>query len=207
MPSRLTRRTAELAGPDRRARRGQHGLLRQQITTAAVPSGSAPVLQAGGAPDQVDPQVNYTGANTLPAGTGWRWTGTLTAPANPGGTGLAAEGVRGQPGQLAAVRRRARDRAAAREHRRLPGRAGLVLRGPQPDGEVARPRRLKACSRRRTRRRSRRARCSTWTCASSRARRPAQIQLRWVPPDNQAASIAAAAVGGRRGQEGRDLRL
>ena len=66
---------------------GQNGLLRQQITTASVASGSQPVLQSGGAADQLDPAVNYTGASTLPAGTGWRWSGYLTAPGNPGGTG------------------------------------------------------------------------------------------------------------------------
>ena len=38
------------------------------------------MLQPGGAPAQVDPTVDYTGSKTLPAGTGWRWMGTLTAP-------------------------------------------------------------------------------------------------------------------------------
>jgi beta-glucosidase len=67
----------------------QPGLLRQQITTAPVPSGSQPVLYAGSdaAPDRVDQSVDYTGANTLPANTAWRWSGLFTAPANPGGTG------------------------------------------------------------------------------------------------------------------------
>ena len=67
---------------------GQPGLLRQQITTDAVPSGSQPVLYAGSgaAPDQLDPAVDYTGSNTLPPDTAWRWSGLLTAPANPGGT-------------------------------------------------------------------------------------------------------------------------
>ncbi len=66
---------------------GQNGLLRQQITTDSVASGAQPVLQGGGAADQLDPSLNYTGANTLPAGTAWRWSGYLTAPGNPGGTG------------------------------------------------------------------------------------------------------------------------
>ncbi len=60
---------------------GQNGWLRQQITTAPVPSGSEPVLQPGGAPDQLDPTVDYVGARTLPAATAWRWRGTFTAPA------------------------------------------------------------------------------------------------------------------------------
>jgi len=67
---------------------GQPGLLRQQITTDVVNSGSQPVLDssAAAAPDRVDRTVDYTGANTLPANTAWRWSGLLTAPANPGGT-------------------------------------------------------------------------------------------------------------------------
>ncbi len=67
---------------------GQPGLLRQQITTDPVPSGSQPVLFSGtgAAPDQLDPTVDYTGSNTLPPNTSWRWSGLLTAPANPGGT-------------------------------------------------------------------------------------------------------------------------
>ena len=67
----------------------QPGLLRQQITTDPVPSGSQPVLYAGSdaAPDRVDPTVDYTGTNTLPANTAWRWSGRFTAPTNPGGMG------------------------------------------------------------------------------------------------------------------------
>jgi beta-glucosidase len=61
----------------------QPGLLRQQITTAAVPSGSQPVLYNGldAIPDALDTTVDYTGINGLPAGSAWRWTGTFTAPA------------------------------------------------------------------------------------------------------------------------------
>src|SRR6266702_5510111 len=67
---------------------GQPGLLRQQITTDPVPTGAQPVLDTApdAAPDRVDSTVDYTGQNTLPAGTAWRWSGKLTAPANPGGT-------------------------------------------------------------------------------------------------------------------------
>src|SRR5690349_9539655 len=53
---------------------GQHGLLRQQITTATVASGAQPVAQPGGAPDQLDATVD----SSLPASTGWRWSVTLT---------------------------------------------------------------------------------------------------------------------------------
>jgi beta-glucosidase len=69
--------------PEDEAFSNQPGLLRQQITTASVPSGSQPVLytEADAAPDQLDTTVNYVGDNGLPAGTAWRWTGTLTPPA------------------------------------------------------------------------------------------------------------------------------
>jgi beta-glucosidase len=62
-----------LSAPD-----GQPGLLRQQITRDS----DEPVLAPGGAPDQVDPTVNYNWTNPLPANTAWRWTGVLTAPSD-----------------------------------------------------------------------------------------------------------------------------
>ncbi|HVV20917.1 MAG TPA: glycoside hydrolase family 3 C-terminal domain-containing protein, partial [Pseudonocardiaceae bacterium] len=64
---------------------GKPGLLRQETTTAAVPTGAQPVLytSADAVPDQLDATVD----STLPANTAWRWSGLLTAPANPGGTG------------------------------------------------------------------------------------------------------------------------
>jgi beta-glucosidase len=67
----------------------QPGLLRQQITTDPVASGAQPVLYTGAdaAPDQLDPTVDYTGNTALPANTAWRWSGLFTAPSNPGGTG------------------------------------------------------------------------------------------------------------------------
>jgi beta-glucosidase len=64
---------------------GKPGLLRQQVTTDPVASGAQPVLftGTGAAPDQLDATIN----STLPAATAWRWSGLLTAPSNPGGTG------------------------------------------------------------------------------------------------------------------------
>ena len=69
--------------PEDAAFANQPGLLRQQITTAAVPSGSQPVLYTGvdAIPDQLDTTVDYAGINGLPAGSAWRWTGIFTAPA------------------------------------------------------------------------------------------------------------------------------
>ena len=67
----------------------QPGLLRQQITTDPVASGAQPVLYTGSdaAPDRVDSTIDYTGQSALAPSTAWRWSGLLTAPANPGGTG------------------------------------------------------------------------------------------------------------------------
>jgi beta-glucosidase len=61
---------------------GQHGWLRQQISTTIPVSGSQPDACSGTcAPDRVDTTVDYTtGSTTLPAGTAWRWTTTFTAP-------------------------------------------------------------------------------------------------------------------------------
>lgn len=44
---------------------GEQGLLRENEDTGET---------------QIDPEVNYVGENTLPAGSSWRWTGTLTVP-------------------------------------------------------------------------------------------------------------------------------
>jgi beta-glucosidase len=61
---------------------GQHGWLRQQVSTTIPPSGSEPGACSGTcAADRLDPTVDYTaGSSTLPAGTAWRWTTTFTAP-------------------------------------------------------------------------------------------------------------------------------
>ncbi len=70
-----------VAAPAGSAFAGQQGWLRQQTSTAAVPSGQAPAACTGTcAADQLDPTVDYTGSNALPAGTAWRWTARFTAP-------------------------------------------------------------------------------------------------------------------------------
>ena len=81
-------RTGRSRLPTRRSRT-KPGLLRQQITTDSVASGAQPVLYTGSdaAPDRVDSTIDYTGQSALAPSTAWRWSGLLTAPANPGGTG------------------------------------------------------------------------------------------------------------------------
>jgi len=67
---------------------GQNGWLRQQVSTTVPASGSEPAACVGTcAADQVDPTVNYTSnTSTLPAGTAWRWTTHFTVPAAPAGS-------------------------------------------------------------------------------------------------------------------------
>jgi len=200
---------------------GEPGLLRQQITTDAVPSGAQPVLASGpdAAPDQLDATVDYTGAKTLPVGTAWRWSGLLTAPSNPGGTawqlkvfvknqassqlfidGLAIGGTgnardinigaypTAPSSSYAALAETARSHDPANETLQQ-GTYAITL---SPGQQIHLDLRL-----------------------ITRATAPAEIQLRWVPPDNQAQSIAqavAAAKTARKvvifayddGSEGRD---
>lgn len=181
---------------------GQPGLLRQQITTDPVPSGAQPVLYTGpgAAPDQLDPTVSYTGTSTLPAGTGWRWSGLLTAPSNPGGTGwqlkvfvenqassqlfidgLASSGFgnarrinigaypAGPSSSYATLSESARSHDPANEALQQATYSVTLNPGQQIHLDL----RL--------------------TTGSS----PAQIQLRWVPPDNQAQSIAKAVAAAK----------
>ena len=156
-------------------------------------SGSQPVLQSGGAADQLDPTVNYTGASTLPAGTGWRWSGYLTAPSNPGGTGWVLKVfVDNQASSqlfvdgLATAQRRVN--SGAYPAAPASSYAGLTetARSHDPANEALQQ-----------------ATSSSIPLAPGQqihldlrvvaGANPAQIQLRWVPPDNQTATIAAAA--------------
>ncbi len=100
---------------------GQSGWLRQQTSTDVVATGAQPApCSVGCAADQVDPTVNYGGTNTLPGGTGWRWTGKLTAPA--AGNWQLKVFVRNQTSAALFV-----DGLAANPNRRINvGRFGLV---------------------------------------------------------------------------------
>jgi beta-glucosidase len=100
---------------------GQAGWLRQQTSTATVPSGAEPAPCGGAcAPDQVDPTVDYGGANALPAATAWRWTTRFTAPS--GGPWQLKVFVRDQAGAALFV-----DGLATNPNRRINvGGFGLV---------------------------------------------------------------------------------
>ena len=176
---------------------GLPGLLRQQITTASVPSGSQPVLQAGGAPDQLDATVDYTGATTLPASTGWRWSGTLTAPDNPGGTTWQLKiGVSNQAS--AQLFTEGLSSSGGGSNRRInmgaypaaPGNSLPSQNQTAKSHDPANPDLQQA----------------TYTVTLTPGQKvhldlrlitgasPGRIQLRWAPPDNQSAAIAQAAA-------------
>jgi beta-glucosidase len=181
---------------------GQPGLLRQQITTDPVASGAQPVLYTGSdaAPDQLDTTVDYTGAKTLPAGTAWRWSGLLTAPANPGGTSwqlkvsvknqassqLFIDGLTvGGAGNARDVNIAAYPAAPSTSYAALSESA----RSHDPANETLQQ--------------------GTFSTTLSAGQQihldlrlvtgtaPAQIQLRWVPPDNPAQSIAQAVAAAK----------
>jgi len=200
---------------------GQPGLLRQQTTTDPVASGAQPVLYTGpgAAPDQLDPTVGYTGATSLPAGTAWRWSGLLTAPANPGGTGwqlkvfvnnqasaqLFIDGLAaGGAGNARAINIGAYPAAPSSSYAALTESA----RSHDPANET-----LQQATFSVTLSPGQQVHLDLRLVTGATA--PAQIQLRWVPPDDQAQSIAravAAATTARtvvifaydEGSEGRD---
>jgi len=199
---------------------GQPGLLRQQITTDPVASGAQPVLYTGpgATPDQLDTTVSYTGASTLPAGTGWRWSGLLTAPSNPGGTGwqlkvfvqnqassqLFVDGLTvGGSGNARAINIGGYPVAPASSYATLSESA----RSHDPANKTLQQ--------------------ATYSVTLNPGQQihldlrlvtggsPAQIQFRWVPPDDQAQSIAQAVTAAQaarkvivfaydEGSEGRD---
>jgi beta-glucosidase len=179
---------------------GQPGLLRQQTTTDPVASGQQPVLYTGAdaAPDRLDSTVNYTGANSLPASTAWRWSGLLTAPANPGGTGwqlkvfvqnqasaqLFIDGLAvGGSSNARDINIGAYPAAPASSYASL----AEAARSHDPANEA-----LQQATYSVTLNPGQQVHLDLRLVTGATG--PAQIQLRWVPPDNQAQSIARAAA-------------
>ncbi len=168
---------------------GQHGLLRQQITTAAVASGAQPVAQPGGAPDQLDATVD----SSLPASTGWRWSGTLTAPS--AGAWQLKVFVSGQTSSqlfvdgLATAQRRVNIGA----YPAPPGSsyAGLsqTAKSHDPSAEA-----LQQASYSVTPTAGQKLHLDLRAVLGANGGR---VRLQWVPPDDQAASIAAAVSAAR----------
>jgi beta-glucosidase len=200
---------------------GKPGLLRQQTTPDPVASGAQPVLYAGpaAAPDQLDPTVDYTRTKSLPAGTAWRWSGLLTAPANPGGTGwqlkvfvknqasaqLFIDGLAvGGSGNAQDINIGAYPAAPSSSYAALTE----STRSHDPANET-----LQQATYSATLNPGQRIHLDLRLVTGATA--PAQIQLRWVPPDNQAQSIAQAVAAAKtartvvifaydEGSEGRD---
>ena len=125
---------------------GQHGWLRQQVSTTLPASGSAACRLRGHLRGRrLDATVDYTTASsTLPAGTAWRWTTTLHRPRPPVRTWQLKVFVKDQISAqlfvdgLATAQRRdqhRRIRRCSRRHRRLFDRR---LGRPCAGGEVAR---------------------------------------------------------------------
>jgi len=199
---------------------GQPGLLRQQTTTDPVASGAQPVLYTGpgAAPDQLDTTVSYTGAATLPANTGWRWSGLFTAPSNPGGTGwqlkvfvqnqassqLFIDGLAiGGAGNSRAINIGAYPVSPSSSYATLSESA----RSHDPANET-----LQQATYSVTLNPGQQIHLDLRLVTSSR---PAQIQFRWVRPDDQAQSVAQAVTAAQsarkviifaydEGSEGRD---
>jgi beta-glucosidase len=195
---------------------GQPGLLRQQITTATVASGAQPVLDLGpgAAPDQLDTTVDYTGSSSIPANTAFRWSGLLTAPTNPAGTGWQLKVfVNNQAGSqlfvdgLTTSQRRINIGA----YPKAPSSSYAGLAEGARSHDPANPTLQQA----------------SYSVALTPGQQlhldlrvtagtsPSQIQLRWVPPDNQAAAINQAVAAAKTakkvvlfayddGQEGSD---
>ena len=195
---------------------GKPGLVRQQITTDPVADGAQPALYGGSdaAPDQLDATVDYTGSKTLPAGTAWRWSGLLTAPGNPGGTAWQLKVfVAGQASsQLFVDGLDAAHRAVnigAYPAAPSSSYAGLSesARSHDPDNET-----LQQATASLTLAAGQQIHLDLRLVAGAS---PAQIQLRWVPPDDEQRSIADAVAAARsarkavvfaydEGTEGRD---
>jgi beta-glucosidase len=193
---------------------GLPGLLRQQITLAPVPSGEQPVFEASAAraPDQVDSTIDYVGDRALGAGTAWRWTGLLTAPAT--GEWRVTLFVAGQ------------SRAELYVDGLLESDRAVFIGGfPEPP---ARSFAHLAQAERSHDPRAPALQQASWmtTLAEGEERhvdlrvtgsssRPLQVRLRWIPPDRKGEAIAeavASALAHARvlifayveGQEGRD---
>jgi beta-glucosidase len=171
---------------------GQPGLLRQQITTDPVASGAQPVLATGGAPDQLDSTVD----SSVPAGTAWRWSGLLTAPANPGGTGWQLKVfVQNQAG--AALFVDGLDTGSRRvnigAYPAAPSSSYAGLSESARSHDPAEPALQQG----------------TWSATLGAGQQvhldlrvtagaaPTRVQLRWVPPDNATRAINAAVAAAR----------
>jgi beta-glucosidase len=151
---------------------GQHGLLRTDTVTGAT---------------QIDPNIDFVGANALPEGTQATWTGTLTAPTTgdyllavqTAGTGASLT-VDGQPvvsgGILALL--------GTTLHRTTDGLANSfahlhLTAGPHTISVTAAP-------------------IAAFPPFIEASSGPVQIRLAWITPRQRQANLAAAVAAARR---------
>ena len=158
------------------------------------------------------PSTTPTGTSTLPAGHGVALDDDFTVPAAPAGS-LAAQGLRQEPVERPALRRRAHEHASG---------GSTSAPTASPPAASAAPR-----SPRGTASRSRRSRTRGSSCSRPALRQtfaagethsldlraygngddPLSVRFEWVPPDWQTQSIAEATAAASPREEGRDLRL
>jgi beta-glucosidase len=151
---------------------GQHGLLRTNNVTHAT---------------QVDPNINFVGANALPEGTQATWTGTITAPAT--GNYLLAVQTDGTGGSLTldgqpVIASSVLAALGTTLHRTTDGLANSFVQlnltaGPHTIAVTAAP--IPAFP--------------PFIPASSG---PVQIRLAWITPQQRQANLAAAVAAAKR---------
>jgi beta-glucosidase len=151
---------------------GQHGLLRTNTVTGAT---------------QIDPNIDFVGANALPEGTQATWTGTLTAPATgdyllavqTAGTGasLTVDGTPVVTGGILAL-------LGTTLHRTTDGLANSFVHLPLTAG----PHTISVTA----------APIPAFPPFIEASSGPVQIRLAWITPQQRQANLAAAAAAARR---------
>jgi len=151
---------------------GQHGLLRTNTVTGAT---------------QIDPNIDFVGANALPEGTQATWTGTLTTPTagdyllavQTAGTGasLTVDGTPVVTGGILAL-------LGTTLHRTTDGLANSFVHlqltaGPHTISVTAAP-------------------IPAFPPFIEASSGPVQIRLAWITPQQRQANLAAAAAAARR---------
>jgi beta-glucosidase len=151
---------------------GQHGLLRTNTVTGAT---------------QIDPNIDFVGANALPEGTQATWTGTLTAPTTgdyllavqTAGTGasLTVDGTPVVTGGILAL-------LGTTLHQTTDGLANSFVHlhlsaGPHTISATAAP-------------------IPAFPPFIEASSGPVQIRLAWITPQQRQANLAAAAAAARR---------
>lgn len=135
---------------------------------------------------QIDPFIDFTGADALPSGSAWTWTGTLTAPTT--GTYRLVMQTRGGSGRLSVDgETRASTEVGARCTRRLSTDSGLDRADVVLPLEAGETHTVSVAA------------DGAGLCASDDE--ALQVRLSWVPPAQQSAALdratdAAAAADG-----------